>query len=170
MRLYAAILLPALFLEGSAFGQYVTGPRGGCYTITRSGAKRYVDRSLCQQSLPGTPANSRVVGASSNEQPKVLYIRLTDDQGRCFELYKDWSWAIVDSIRCDSPGASAPSHGVAVPPVNAGRPVESSQTGSSTNTGSGQGTIPQYMTGPRGGCYTVTPNGRKKYVPRSNCK
>jgi endonuclease YncB( thermonuclease family) len=26
---------------------YIRGPRGGCYTITSSGKKRYVDRSLC---------------------------------------------------------------------------------------------------------------------------
>lgn len=26
---------------------YIRGPRGGCYTITASGRKRYVDRSLC---------------------------------------------------------------------------------------------------------------------------
>jgi endonuclease YncB( thermonuclease family) len=26
---------------------YIRGPRGGCYTITSSGRKRYVDRSLC---------------------------------------------------------------------------------------------------------------------------
>ncbi len=25
----------------------IRGPRGGCYTLTRSGNKRYVDRSLC---------------------------------------------------------------------------------------------------------------------------
>lgn len=27
---------------------YYTGPRGGCYTYTRSGNKRYVDRSYCR--------------------------------------------------------------------------------------------------------------------------
>jgi len=26
---------------------YIRGPRGGCYTYTKSGNKRYVDRSLC---------------------------------------------------------------------------------------------------------------------------
>lgn len=28
-------------------GGYYTGPRGGCYTYSRSGRKRYVDRSRC---------------------------------------------------------------------------------------------------------------------------
>lgn len=26
---------------------YIRGPRGGCYTFSKSGNKRYVDRSLC---------------------------------------------------------------------------------------------------------------------------
>lgn len=26
---------------------YIRGPRGGCYTYSKSGNKRYVDRSLC---------------------------------------------------------------------------------------------------------------------------
>lgn len=28
---------------------YIRGPRGGCYTFSASGNKRYVDRSLCNQ-------------------------------------------------------------------------------------------------------------------------
>lgn len=31
-----------------ASSRYHTGPRGGCYTISASGKKRYVDRSLCR--------------------------------------------------------------------------------------------------------------------------
>jgi hypothetical protein len=31
---------------GSA-GGYIRGPRGGCYYYTRSGRKRYVERSMC---------------------------------------------------------------------------------------------------------------------------
>ncbi len=33
--------------SGAANRGYYTGPRGGCYTYTRSGNKRYVDRSYC---------------------------------------------------------------------------------------------------------------------------
>lgn len=28
-------------------GYYIRGPRGGCYTLSASGRKRYVDRSMC---------------------------------------------------------------------------------------------------------------------------
>jgi hypothetical protein len=31
----------------SSSGSYIRGPRGGCYTYSASGRKRYVDRSLC---------------------------------------------------------------------------------------------------------------------------
>ena len=32
---------------GAGSGRYHLGPRGGCYTYSSSGRKRYVDRSLC---------------------------------------------------------------------------------------------------------------------------
>lgn len=42
----ALLLLVVLFSEGVA-AAYIRGPRGGCYTITNTGRKRYVDHSLC---------------------------------------------------------------------------------------------------------------------------
>jgi uncharacterized membrane protein len=33
--------------SGAETRGYYTGPRGGCYTYSASGRKRYVDRSLC---------------------------------------------------------------------------------------------------------------------------
>lgn len=45
MRKAIAVSLLAAALGLQA--QYIRGPRGGCYTITSSGRKRYVDRSLC---------------------------------------------------------------------------------------------------------------------------
>lgn len=39
---------PQNFNSGNAQSNgYIRGPRGGCYTFTKSGNKRYVDRSLC---------------------------------------------------------------------------------------------------------------------------
>ena len=35
------------FSPSSSSGSYIRGPRGGCYTYSASGRKRYVDRSLC---------------------------------------------------------------------------------------------------------------------------
>lgn len=33
--------------SNSRNNRLIRGPRGGCYTLTKSGNKRYVDRSLC---------------------------------------------------------------------------------------------------------------------------
>lgn len=172
MQRFGAFLLLAVLLEGLAIGQYITGPRGGCYTITRSGAKRYVDRSLCQQTPTGGLANSRAAEPSQRDQQKSLYVRLADGQGRCFELYKDWSWAMVDSVRCavPTPSTSTASPEGAAPPAKADRPSESNLTQSSSEEGPVKATPREYMTGPRGGCYTITPSGRKQYVPRSYCR
>jgi len=42
-------LVALLFPRRTIHAQYIRGPRGGCYTtVTRSGSKRYVDRSLCE--------------------------------------------------------------------------------------------------------------------------
>jgi hypothetical protein len=35
--------------DASKSSGYIRGPRGGCYTFSASGKKRYVDRSLCNQ-------------------------------------------------------------------------------------------------------------------------
>ncbi len=35
------------YSKPSNANSYIRGPRGGCYTYSKSGNKRYVDRSLC---------------------------------------------------------------------------------------------------------------------------
>lgn len=54
MIVRVAILMAALSLAAEA--QYILGPRGGCYTVSASGRKRYVDRSRCAE--PVSPARS----------------------------------------------------------------------------------------------------------------
>ncbi len=41
--------------------QYVTGPRGGCYEVTKSGKKKSVARSFCAQ-----PSQNAAVQSTSN--------------------------------------------------------------------------------------------------------
>jgi len=38
---------------------YQRGARGGCYTVSKSGAKRYVDRSFCAAKAVVRPPNPR---------------------------------------------------------------------------------------------------------------
>lgn len=80
--------------------EYHLGPRGGCYTYTSGGKKRYVDRSLC--------GSGNAVGYSA-------------------------------------------------------RNSYSSEPISNPSSSSG------FIRGPRGGCYTYSASGRKRYVDRSLC-
>jgi hypothetical protein len=41
------ITQPAPANSNSLSSGYIRGPRGGCYTYSKSGRKKYVDRSLC---------------------------------------------------------------------------------------------------------------------------
>jgi hypothetical protein len=45
------VIIAVLFLTGCAKKErvYYAGPRGGCYYVTDSGEKQYVDSSLCRQ-------------------------------------------------------------------------------------------------------------------------
>lgn len=91
----AAALLAVNAVEIAA--QYIRGPRGGCYTITRSGNKRYVDRSLCEDrpAEKAAASESRLTG-----RERSLKLRLKDKDGSCYELYSDRTWAIVPWALC----------------------------------------------------------------------
>lgn len=171
MRLVTVIALLAFFLASPVLAQYFRGPRGGCYTITRSGAKRYVDRSLCEETPAASSARAQASVAPEASTPRALHVRLADDQGRCFELYKDWSWAMVDPSRCSSAGTASanPSSGEPLPTAPSTAAVSGAPKAASESAAPRDGTKP-YMTGPRGGCYTITPSGQKKYVPRTYCQ
>jgi hypothetical protein len=88
-------------------GGYTLGPKGGCYTVTASGRKKYVDRSLCAGGDRGATEIRRFGG--------------------------------------DTSGAGTPPR-------------------------LGAGSASRYHRGPRGGCYTYTAAGNKKYVDRSLCQ
>ena len=55
-RFAILVFAGVLGFSASAHAQYFLGPRGGCYTLTRSGSKRYVDRSMCQQEVSAVAA------------------------------------------------------------------------------------------------------------------
>jgi hypothetical protein len=51
-RLLGLLLALLVAFPAAAAGPYHRGPRGGCYTFTASGRKRYVDRSMCGEPAP----------------------------------------------------------------------------------------------------------------------
>lgn len=67
-RLALALLVASEF---AAEAQYITGPRGGCYTISSSGRKRYVDRSMCSGGAADNSASSRQNASATALAPSV---------------------------------------------------------------------------------------------------
>jgi hypothetical protein len=111
MRNIVCVTLTILLLNSFAEAQFITGPKGGCYTISASGNKRYVDRSLCSGS---TISDTRQQESNS---------RLTRSTSTNAQI---------------SAAAAAPSSS-------------------------------PFIRGPRGGCYTFSASGSKRYVDRSLC-
>jgi len=56
---FIARLILTLAITQILSAQYITGPRGGCYTIGRTGRKNYVDRSFCNTAAPVETARVR---------------------------------------------------------------------------------------------------------------
>ncbi len=105
MNLFA-IAVMALVLAAfaqPADSQYFVGSRGGCYLLTKSGNKRYVDRSMC--------ATKTAVASGRG--------------------------AAVSAAKPTAPAADSTS---------------------------------KYRMGARGGCYTITASGGKRYVDRGMCQ
>ncbi len=74
---------------------YHLGPRGGCYTTTASGTKRYVDHSLC------SPAT--VSGSNQQAVPRPFasakYMR--GPRGGCYTLTPNGNKRYVDRSLCN---------------------------------------------------------------------
>ncbi len=158
-QVWFALLLGAS-LASPAISQYIRGPRGGCYVITQSGAKRYVDRSLCESASTPPAVRAGSVGRQEGGQTKILHARISGAGGQCYELYSDGTWAAVRESLCESESRPA-----AISSGGGKQPKTSS-----SSSGALRDSSSPYMTGPRGGCYTITSSGRKRYVPRSYCQ
>jgi hypothetical protein len=82
------LLAIALFSPTVAFSQHMRGPRGGCYKVSASGRKTYVDRSMCG---PSGPAKASPSGPQN-------YI--TGPRGGCYYVTPSGSKHYVDRLFC----------------------------------------------------------------------
>ena len=51
--------------------QYVQGPRGGCYQITKNGGKKSVDRAHCSSSAQNAPSQASAPPKTSPSKPET---------------------------------------------------------------------------------------------------
>lgn len=161
--------------------QLHVGPRGGCYYITDSGDKEYVDRSACAGAVKDVhrasdsprvdpPAPLLLPEAVPAERPRPAppprQLRV-GPRGGCYYVTDSGDKEYVDRSECagaaedvyrgSDPVRADPSTlflPEAVPAERPGRAAPASR---------------QLHVGPRGGCYYINDNGNKTYVDRSEC-
>lgn len=161
------VVLLAVFTQ-PAECQYYLGQRGGCYTLSKSGNKRYVDRSMCasepaavtvSETRPAAASQFNASpapnpGGSANGASSRFHL---GQRGGCDTLSAGGSKRYVDRSLCESKPSATSSAlvgrktAVAVPVAPAG-------------------SSSRYHLGPRGGCYTITASGGKRYVDRGMCQ
>jgi hypothetical protein len=138
------------------------GPRGGCYYISDSGSKTYVDRSECagiRAPVAPEPLIAPQSESSSGEARSSAGRQLhVGSRGGCYYLDDSGDKTYVDRAECA--GIRTP---VAPQPLLSS-PSESSSGGARRSSGGRQ-----LHVGPRGGCYYINGNGNKTYVDRSEC-
>lgn len=137
------------------------GPRGGCYYVSDSGNKTYVDRSECADITPPAAAAPLLSSPSrsSSEDPRrsdgtQLHV---GSRGGCYYINGSGRKMYVDRSAC-----------AGITPPAAAAPQLSSPSGSSSQ-GPRRSGGRQLHVGPRGGCYYYNSNGNKTYVDRSEC-
>jgi len=134
------------------------GPRGGCYYITDSGDRKYVDHSECRRA--GASADPRPLvspGVSGAESPPG------DSDGTSIApqpLVSPGS-GVPDAEAPPSDGA-----GTSVAP----QPLLSTGSGFSGDGSPSTGGSRQLHVGSRGGCYYISDSGQKEYVDRAECR
>ena len=74
---------------------YIRGPRGGCYTLSASGAKRYIDRSLCDGQEPTSQATTL---ESTRSSLSSGYIR--GPRGGCYTVTASGNKRYVNRSLC----------------------------------------------------------------------
>lgn len=131
--------------------KYMLAAKGGCYYITDSGKKTYVDKKFCDGTNQTTDQNSRreEKAAAKTEEPKTTTVNKTKQTETVENKNGDGQIAPAKMKQ----SKAAEKHKTAGAKTTAVEP--SGKTNSNGRT---------YITGPRGGCYYLTGSGKKVYV------
>src|SRR5438477_3366915 len=89
----AAALALALVFATASEAQYIRGPRGGCYTFSKSGRKRYVERSLCA----GSASTGKSPTTSSKSAASEYHL---GPRGGCYKISASGNRRYVDRSLC----------------------------------------------------------------------
>lgn len=146
--------------------EYILGERGGCYYLTATGKKSYVDKKYCAETTaPSREAKVEETPAAESKptQKKDSKGRtyLSGERGGCYYLTESGKKSYVDKKYCDE-SANQETESEAAKPnkpeSKPSKPVETKDSGGKT-----------YIKGERGGCYYLSPSGKKVYVKKELC-
>lgn len=171
--------------------EYLLGPRGGCYYLTASGRKTYVNKKFCENlpaasdtKKPDVPTDKQTdkptdkKEAKKNDKEKKSTKKTGSDQreyftgsrGGCYYLTASGNKKYVDKKFCEAASPNAPNDAEDEKEnkeQNEKKADEKSTDDAPANKSDGKGRT--YIRGSRGGCYYLTESGRKKYVDRDLC-
>jgi len=79
------VIMSVVFLTGCATKEraYHTGPRGGCYSVTDSGEKQYVDSSLCRQAAVAREPEMTESQKQELEVFRQMFVKEFDRVSKC---------------------------------------------------------------------------------------
>jgi len=85
------VIMSVVFLTGCATKEraYHTGPRGGCYSVTDSGEKQYVDSSLCRQAAVAREPEMTESQKQELEVFRQMFVKEFDRVSKCRLLTLD---------------------------------------------------------------------------------
>ena len=156
---------PAADGAGTGDRKYFQGSRGGCYYLTASGRKKYVDRALCKNIFINPAAAQEDRKEDQKEETKKSgptgreYFK--GARGGCYYLTASGAKKYVDRNLCET---AAPSGTKTPAETSEAEPEEKPETAPAKKSDGRT-----YFKGSRGGCYYLTASGRKKYVDRDLC-
>ena len=96
VRLVLPIAIATAIVSLAQTPQYVQGPKGGCYEVTKSGGKKSVNRSLCAQGNTASaggqtaPEGYRSKESTNNyEQRATTFVNIPDSRKQSSEGQSD---------------------------------------------------------------------------------
>lgn len=140
--------------------EYLVGSRGGCYYLTESGKKAYVDKENCKGltaptggNKPATPAATATTPTAANNPAEPTDVEKTEAKN---------SDPTTDANKVEPTDANTAA--AATPeakPTDAAAAAPTSTTATTKKTDAKGRT---YIKGSRGGCYYLNESGNKVYV------
>ena len=141
--------------------QYLVGSRGGCYYLTASGKKSYVDKKFCEgiteakSETKTTPSIENTEQKSNTKVEQKPVDTTPTDLEKADDKSKEMSPIVVENEKSETKTTDT-----VTPETKTTDPVIPAENKKKKTDSSGR----TYIKGSRGGCYYLNESGKKVYV------